>query len=180
MTSYGSQPGATPPGPGQPPPQQGYTPGYVPPQGGPPPGVPPAEPPRRGRSPLLIIGIILLALLLLCGLGGFFLFNTVMNATQPVVNAGEAYLTALRDGDYTRAYDLSAPALQQEAGDVEGLQAALGERQLASWSFTSRSINNNQGNLSGTTTYTDGETGTVDMALMQVGNDWKVTGISLR
>ncbi len=108
------------------------------------------------------------------------LFNTVMNATQPVVNAGEAYMTALRDGDYTRAFELSDSALQQEAGDAEGLEAALGQRQLSGWSFTSRAINNAQGTLSGTTTYTNGETGTVDMVLTQVGNDWKVAGITLR
>ncbi len=108
------------------------------------------------------------------------LFNTVMNATQPVVNAGEAYMTALRDGNYTRAFEMSDSALQQEVGDAEGLQAALGERQLASWSFTSRAINNAQGTLSGTTSYTNGETGTVDMVLTQAGNDWKVSGITLR
>ena len=108
------------------------------------------------------------------------LFNTVMNATQPVVEAGEVYLTALRDGDYTRAYDMSASALQQEVGDAEGLQVLMAERQLATWSITSRSINNSQGNLSGTTTYTNGETGTVEMALTQVGNEWKVSGLSLR
>jgi hypothetical protein len=141
--------------------------------------MPPGAPPSR-RSPLLIIGGIMLALLLLCGVGGFLLFNTVMNATQPVVNAGEAYMAALRDGDFTRAFEMSDTALQQEVGDAEGLQAALGDKQLASWSFTSRAINNAQGTLSGTTAYTNGETGTVDMTLTQVGNNWKVAGITLR
>lgn len=122
----------------------------------------------------------MLALLLLCGVGGVLLFNTVMSATQPVVNAGEAYMMALRDGDYTRAFEMSDSALQQEVGDAEGLQAALSQRQLSGWSFTSRAINNAQGTLSGTTTYTNGETGTVDMTLTQVGNDWKVAGINLR
>jgi hypothetical protein len=138
------------------------------------------EAPRRGRSPLLIIGIIVLALILLCGVGGVALFTGVMNATQPVADAGEAYLTALRDGNYSRAYDLSSSALQQEAGDAEGLQAALGSKQLSGWSFTSRNISNNQGSLAGTTTYTNGETGTVEMALTQESNAWKVAGISLK
>jgi hypothetical protein len=201
MTSFGSEPGGTSPGgqsnmptgapppvpgpqqgaPGQPPPQYGPPPGYVPPSG-PPPGAtgmaPP--PPARGRSPLLIIGIIVLSLLLICGIGGAILFSTILNATQPVVDAGEAYLTALRDGDYSRAYDLSGPALQQEVGDAEGLQTRLGTRQLASWSVNSRNISNNQGSLEGTTTYTTGETGTFEMSLTQAGNDWKVVGIALR
>ncbi|MDQ3931172.1 MAG: DUF4864 domain-containing protein, partial [Chloroflexota bacterium] len=131
-------------------------------------------------SPLLIIGIIVLALVLLCGIGGALLVGGVLNATQPIANAGEAYMAALRDGDFAKAYDMSAPALQQEVGSAEGLQTALSAKQLASWSFTSRNINNGQGALSGTTAYKDGSTGTVDMALTQVGNDWKVAGITLR
>ena len=203
MTSYGSAPGGTPqgeqpnvpggapapgpaPGPEQPNqygPPPGYTPppAYTPPPGGPPPGTTvTAPPPPRGRSPLLIIGIIVLALVLICGIGGALLVGGVINATQPVANAGDAFMAALRDGDYNKAYDLSAPALQQEVGNAEGLQAALGTNRVASWSFTSRNISNNQGSLEGTTTYTDGSTGTVTMALTQVGNDWKVSAVSLR
>jgi hypothetical protein len=137
-------------------------------------------PPARRRSPLLIIGIIVLALVVVCGIGGALLVGGVINATQPVYDAGQTYMTALRDGDYNKAYDLSAPSLQQEAGNAEGLQSVLGTKPLASWNFTSRSINNNQGSLEGTTTYTDGSTGTVTMALTQVGNAWKVAGISLK
>lgn len=201
MTSYGPGPGGTPQG-GQPevpggapappagagqPNQYAPPPGYAPPPAyTPPPGGPPmgttvtAPPPPRGRSPLLVIGIIVLALVLICGIGGALLVGGLINATQPVANAGDAFMAALRDGDYNRAYDMSAPALQQDAGDAEGLQAALGTKPVASWSFTSRNISNNQGSLEGTTTYTDGSTGTVTMALIQVGNDWKVSGVSLR
>ena len=194
MTSYGSGPGGTPqggqpnvsgggpaptPGPEQP---NQYTPppAYAPPSGPPTGTTVTAPPPPRGRSPLLIIGIIVLAVVLICGIGGALLVGGVLNATQPIANAGEAYMTALRDGDYNRAYDLSAPALQQEAGSAEGLQTVLGTKPLASWSFNSRNISNNQGSLEGTTTYTDGSTGTVTMALTQVGSDWKVSGISLK
>lgn len=142
--------------------------------------MPPDAPPKRGMSPLLIIGGIVLGLLLLCGIGGALLFGGVLSATQPVANAGDAYMAALRDGDFSKAYDMSAPALQQEVGDAEGLQTALSARQIASWSFTSRNISNNQGSLSGTATYTNGDTGPVEMSLIQVGNEWKVAGINLQ
>jgi hypothetical protein len=205
MSNYGSDSGGTSPGdmpigeqpnvspggytpaPGQPPPTQyGPPPTYVPPSGyAPPPGGPQmgmtgmAPPPRR-RSPLLIIGIIVVAFLLLCGVGVALLIGGVFAATQPVVNAGDAYMSALRDGDYNKAFDLSTPALQQEVGSADNLKAAVGSKQPTSWSFTSRSINNGQGSLSGTTTFTDGTNGTVDMGLSQVGNDWKVSGIRLK
>jgi hypothetical protein len=141
---------------------------------------PPAAPPARGRSPLLIIGIIVLALVLICGIGGALLVGGVLSATQPLADAGDAYMAALRDGNYSRAYDLSAPDLQKEAGNAEGLQAVLATKPLTSWSFNSRNISNDQGSLSGTTVYTDGSTGMVEMALAKVGNDWKVSGIRLK
>ncbi len=137
-------------------------------------------PPRRKRSPLLIIGGILLVLLVICGGGIAVLVGGVLNATQPIANVGDAYMTALRDGDYAKAFSLSDPSLQQEVKDAGGLQTALGSKQVATWSLTSRNISNNQGSLSGTTTYKTGESGTVDIALTQVGNDWKVAGISLK
>ena len=199
MTSYGSQPGGTPPGdqsnmpppggyappPGQQQPDPGMQPTqYPPPQGYTPPPATPAPAPPRKRSPLLIILAIVVGVIVLCGvatvLGVGGILGGVLAATQPVANAGDAYMTALRDGDYNKAFDLSAPSLQQEAGNAAGLEAALSFKQPATWGFTSRNINNNDGSLSGTTTYKDGSTGTVDMALTKVGNDWKVTGIQLK
>lgn len=200
MSSYGSDAGNTPPQqPEQPPqgyqpppqqpqgyepppqayqpPAQGYQPpppGYQPPQMGM--GAPVVAPPRR-RSPLLIIGIIVVALLLVCGIGFFAIFGLALNATQPVADAGQTYMTALSNGDYSKAFDLSAPSLQQEAGNAQGLQTALSSKQPVSWNFTSRNVNNDQGELQGTDTYKDGTTGTVDLVLSKIGNDWKVAGV---
>lgn len=159
-----------------PPMQGGTSSGYMPPPGGP----PVAIPPKRKRSPLLIIGGIILGLLLLCGIGAFALFSSVLNATQPIATSGETFMAALRDGDYNKAYDLCAPALQKDLGSAQGLQTGLASKQPTSWSFTSRAINNGQGSLSGTTQYKDATTGTVDMLFAQVGNDWKVTGVTLK
>ncbi len=190
MSSYGTNSGNNPPEqppqqpqmPPQMPPQQGYPAqqGYPPQQSYPPQmGAANIAPPRR-RSPLLIIGIIVIVLLVLCGVGFFALFAVINTATQPVVDAGDAYMTALRDGNYTQAFNLSAPALQQQVTDAAGLQTALSSKQPTSWSWNSKSVNNDQGALSGTTSYKDGTTGTVDVALSKIGNDWKVTGISLK
>ncbi len=118
MTSYGSESGGTPPGdqpstpaPGPQPTQYSPPPGYMPPPGGMQTGVPGLAPARR-RSPLLIIIGIVVGLLLLCGVGIALLIGGVLATTQPVVNAGDAYMTALRDGNYSKAFDLSASSLQ--------------------------------------------------------------------
>ena len=139
-------------------------------------GVTSAAPPRR-RSPLLIIAIIVVALLVICGIGFFAIFGLALNATQPAADAGQVYMTALSNGDYQKAFDLSSPSLQQEAVNAEGLKAALSSKEPASWNFTSRNVNNDQGELQGTTSYKDGTTGTVDIVLNKIGNDWKVAGI---
>jgi hypothetical protein len=89
-------------------------------------------------------------------------------------------MAALRDGNYSRAFDLSSPDLQDEVGDASGLEAALSAKQPATWTFTSRSISNNNGQLSGTATYKDGTSGTVDMALSKFDNAWKVVGINMK
>ena len=182
-SSPGSQPSGTPPGEQPYSPPAGYTPPpaqppqqYAPPQGYPP--VP--EVPAKKKSPLLIILLAIGGIILLCVLGVFLFVGGIFGATQPVVDAGEAYMIALRDGNYDRAFDLSSPDLQNEVGDASGLEGALSSKQPATWTFTSRSINNNDGQLSGNTTYKDGTSGTVEMTLTKLNNAWKVVGISLR
>jgi hypothetical protein len=145
-------------------------------------GTPP--PPPRRRPTCLIIGIIVVVVLLVCG-GGIALLTGgiiagVFTATQPVVDAGDAYMSALRDGNYNTAFNLSSQALKQEVGDAQGLQNALSAKQPQSWTFTSRNINNGQGSLSGTASYKDGSNGTVNIALVKEGNNWVVDGISLK
>ncbi|MDQ6693387.1 MAG: zinc ribbon domain-containing protein, partial [Chloroflexota bacterium] len=155
-------PGPVQAAPGPQPTQYGPAQGYAPPPGAPQMGVTGVVRKRR-TSPCFIIGGIALALILLCGAGVIGLGLFVVNATQPVASAGDAYMTALRDGDYSKAFNLSAPALQQEATNAQGLQSALSSKQPATWSFTSRNISNGTGTLSGTTTYKTGSNGTVDM-----------------
>jgi hypothetical protein len=122
--------------------------------------------------------------LLVCGgglaLGVGGIVGGVLSLTQPVADAGDAYMSALRDSDFNKAFSLSSQSLQQEAGNAQGLQTALAAKQPQSWTFTSRNINNNQGTLSGNATYKDGSTGTVDLVLVKEGNDWKVAGISMK
>lgn len=156
---------------------------YAPPSGTPPYTPPPVEAPRK-KSPLLLILAIVGGVIVLCVVGIIVfagsIFGGVMALTQPVVDAGDSYMSALRDGDYGRAFELSAPSLQDEVGNAAGLEDALGFKQPASWTFTSRSIRNGEGRVSGDTKYKAGDSGTVEIILTQINNEWKVLGISLR
>jgi len=184
MANYGPdpnnpQPPQIPPQvpPQQMPPQQ--MPPMQPPMQQPMMGAPMAPPPRR-RSPLLIIGIVVVALIVVCAIGFFAIFGIALTATQPVVDAGNTYMTALRDGDYAKAFSMSTQTLQQQVGDAQGLQTAIGDQQPATWSFDSRNVNNDLGDLTGTATYKSGKSGPLHIQFNKVGNDWKVSFIQLQ
>lgn len=144
-----------------------------------PPAAAPAPKTAKTRNVVLIvIGVVLLGCVgLAVGLGG-----VVMNATQPVVTAGDAFLTALKDGNYDRAYALSTPGLQQKVQNAQGLQRTLGVSRLPlkSWSFSSRSVNNAEGHVAGSGELEDGRTVAIDLQFEQTGDDWKVSGFNIQ
>ncbi len=119
-----------------------------------------------GLTALVIVGVALLVT------GILFVVN---GATQPVVTAGDSFMTALKAGDYTQAYALCAPDLQKELGSMSGLATLEQNHQPAQWNWSSRSIRNDVGLLDGSFTYTDGKAGTMHLVFSRVNNSWKVT-----
>lgn len=99
--------------------------------------------------------------------------------TQPVVTAGDAFMSALKTGNYTQAYALCTPELQKELDSVSGMATLVEPNKPAQWSWSSRSIRNGVGQLDGSLTYADGKTGTVHLVLNQVGGDWKIASFSM-
>lgn len=91
--------------------------------------------------------------------------------------AANAFMTALDDGDYAAAYDLTGPQLQAEIGSAEGLQAAL-PGALSEWKFNSISQDNNTATMDGTGTGPDGKAYAVSVYLVNVDDAWKVEGYS--
>jgi hypothetical protein len=143
------------------------------------------QPPKKKRS-LLSTALIIPSLIALVFFGcvvifaGIFIFSIV--GTQAVVDVGDEFLTALRDSDYQAAYNLAAPTLQSELRNADALRVRITERRLTpqSWSFNSRSIDNNVGRASGTVTYADGREGTVNLNFINDGNAWKISGFNLQ
>lgn len=193
--SQPEQPAATQQPPPQYPPQAQYQPQYPQqPQPGaapqyqpqyqqqPPLSTPPAPAPRGGggRRILLIVGGIVLLLVIGCVVLFGSVIGAVFGLTQPAVDAGDKFMAALRDGDYNRAYDLSHSSLQQQVGTADDLRQALELRAPATWSFTTRNINNGIATLQGSTTFKDGASGTVDMELRQESGAWKVSFVDLK
>ncbi len=71
--------------------------------------------------------------------------------------------------------------MQQKLGGALGLRRLVesGKAQPSKWSFTSRNVNDDEGELQGTATLAGGE-GTVTLELVKVGSDWKIIAFSLK
>ncbi len=107
------------------------------------------------------------------------LFLVLGSLTQPVVTAGDAFMADLKNGDYSLAYALCTPELQQEVGDVPGVTALVQGYQPARWNWTNRSVRNGVGFLDGFLTYTSSKKGQVHLVLHQVSNDWRISSFRM-
>jgi hypothetical protein len=135
----------------------------------------PALRPRRGFGPGKIILVVLGGVAIL----GLALFFILKGALGPLVEAGDGFMGLLRDGNYSQAWAQAAPELQRVLGSPERLAATGSSYQPSRWSWSQRSVRNGQGYLSGSVTYRRGNEGTVDLNLVQVGGQWRVSGFRL-
>ena len=130
-------------------------------------------PKRRRRVWLFIlIGVVAVAALAAA------IFFLVISLTRPVVDAADAFMTALKDGDFGRAARQTTPALQRETGGAEGFARGIGVYRPATWSWSQRSIRNGIGRVSGSVTYQNGANGSVRLTMRQIDDRWRVEGYS--
>lgn len=110
---------------------------------------------------------------------GLILFFILSRALGPLVESGDQFMGALRDGDFQRAYSLSTPALQREIGDARRMGPNLGTYQPVEWSWSGRSIRNGIGQLQGSVTYRGGEGGRARLELHKIDGQWRVAAYRL-
>ncbi|MCX7839135.1 MAG: hypothetical protein N2559_06720 [Anaerolineae bacterium] len=130
---------------------------------------------------LVLVGGLLFVCLACVGVLGVA-FVLGLGATQPIINAGDSFMTALKNEDYTSAYNLCTPALQQELRNPQGLANLIRNANVRpiQWSYSSRNVSNDQGQLEGSVTFVGNREGTVQLVLTQVGGTWKIAGFRLR
>ena len=126
---------------------------------------------------LIGVGVVLVALAACTGAVVFGVFSL----TQPVADTGEAFLVALKDGAYDEGFELLSPALQREVKEASALKQLVerAKAQPTQWSFSSRNVSGNEGDLKGSATFMDGRQGTVSLELVKVGDAWRVNGFNL-
>ncbi|HST36932.1 MAG TPA: hypothetical protein VLK25_09935 [Allosphingosinicella sp.] len=116
----------------------------------------------------LAIGAVVLAVFV-----GIVL-TLVLSLTRPVVDGADAFMGALKGGQYEQAYARAAPSLQQEVGDANGLALRVGPYVPREWSWSQRKLRNGIGNVSGRATWQSGDSGTAEIELHHVNDEWRV------
>lgn len=127
---------------------------------------------------IILAGLVLVAcigIIAVAAIGG-------LGFTQPAANTADAFMSALQQGNYAQAYALCAPALQQELGTADDLQTLIENAQVkpAKWTFNSREVSGNEGQVEGNVTFQDNRTGAVRITLQSSGNVWQVIGFDLK
>ena len=116
-----------------------------------------------------------------CGFVSIFLFvglivSVVFWATGGITETADEFFAAANEGDYEAAYDLTSQQLQGQMteADLEAFMVENGLDDVTGTSWSSRSITNDRGELSGAVTTATGATIPLDMDLIQEGEDWKI------
>lgn len=127
------------------------------------------------RKRLLTVGAIGCAI---CGITALMIVGVValvFSLTAPLSNTGDMFFTALREGDYNRAYNLTHSDMRARLGSAERLSILAREYRLepVSWWYWQQSIRNNTGRLEGQMTLENGETRSFRMMLDREA-DWKI------
>ena len=127
--------------------------------------------PRRRFGARRIIFIVLAGLAIF----GVALFFILKSALGPVIDAGDAFMGALRDHNDSQAYSIVAPELQRRLGSVGGLTVTVDAYRPSQWSWSTRAVRNGIGDLSGSVTYQGGNSGTAELSLSKIDGSWRVT-----
>jgi hypothetical protein len=104
------------------------------------------------------------------------------NLFGPVDAVANEFMSALRDNDWQRAYALLDPRLQREVGTVTQFQQLITRRQAQpqSWNWNRRHIDNDQATWGGSTTFTSGRRGTVELRLTRSDGTWRLVAFNLQ
>ena len=131
--------------------------------------------PRRRFGPRKITLVVLAGLAIF----GVALFFILKSALGPVIDAGDAFMAALRDRNDAQAYAAAAPELQRSLGSVGGLTVTVDNYRPSQWSWSTRSVRNGLGELSGSVTWQSGHGGTASLSLSRIDGTWRVTAFRL-
>ena len=154
-------------------------PAHIPPAASPVPQMPAGPAPaRKGKSPLVWIGVGCCGCLLLVALVAAAVFGTAFMATKGAADATHAWLGEVRHGQSASVQAGLSESYkgQVEPQELERITAIIARSKDAT--FPGRSVNNDRATLTGVLTG-GGTPQPVVIQLVKEGGAWKVDGVTL-
>jgi hypothetical protein len=136
------------------------------------------EPPKKKHTGRTIILGLLLGIVGLC----VAIFGYVLLFTAPIQKTANAFLTAMQNQDFSTAYSMLAPDVQNQLGSPDNLKTALTSNGWAYKSYKGTSVkripgNPPQGVVLADLTLLDGSTYTLEVDLQTgAGSVWQIIG----
>lgn len=134
------------------------------------------EKPKRQKTnyKVILMAVSLFVVMII----GFIvaLFAVLSSVLQPITDAGNGFLEALRDEDYETAYTYLASHLQSQVESPKLLAGYMQEYDLQpqSWFFNQQSLRNNYGTLGGGITLKNGTDVGLAINLSLEGDKWRI------
>lgn len=133
---------------------------------------------KKSTKKWWILGCLLLLifLLLVCGIGGYFGWQFIKTVRKPAGIVG-AHFDAVTQGNYRKAYDYFAKSLKKELSYDDFVKLIKDNPQIyktKSYNFSSVTIKNEIATASGTITGKDGTVTPAVFKLVQEKGSWKI------
>ncbi len=119
-------------------------------------------------------GLIILAVVIVVGIGLFAGVGALIaGRTQPLDDAGNQFMTAVKNHDMNTAYGMFSAELSGQVSEGT-FQDIVGDARVADWSFSGRSVENDTGKLTGNATI-DSKAYTLELDFVQRDGRWQLT-----
>lgn len=121
---------------------------------------------RRVLVVLTVIAIAAVALIV--GISGL-----AAGGAQSLEDAGDQFMQAIQNHDMTAAFQMLSPEFQAKVGEGN-FKEIFAEAAVAQWSFSSRSVQNGEGILSGNAKI-DEKAFKIELNFIQQDGKWQLT-----
>lgn len=108
--------------------------------------------------------------------------DALMPLAQAAADVAHAFMQALKDADYERAFELCESSLQEEFGsaaDLDGWMRDNGIEPLE-WTFFERNVTGDMVEVLGIGTLAGGQQATIEVLLAEVDGEWLIAGFQFQ
>lgn len=118
---------------------------------------------------LMVVAVVFVMALSAC---------SVVNEITTVSDVGNAFMTALRDGDNATSWAMLTTDVQTEVGGEAAWAEFTAPRNFSKWKFSNTEFENDVAQMDGEATLVD-ETYTIVLVFDKVNDSWLVSGINI-